>query len=220
LYDALTVEQSLEYFARAHYVPEAEVNDRVHETALRMNLLDKLTAPVQGLSRGMRQRLAIGQTIIQKPKYLILDEPASGLDPEARYALGEEFLRMHREGLTLIVSSHILAELDHYATDLLILREGKVVEHTSVAQLASERDVLEVTLSSSPDGLAETIGRMPNVQKVEVSGLHVSIEFDGDELAQQEILRSLVMSGLPVKEFFAKRVSLQDQYLEQVSQSS
>ena len=216
LYDELRVWQCLEYFARIHEVPEHEIAQRVDETAARMDLTDKLYEPVTGLSRGMRQRLAIGQTIIQKPKYLVLDEPASGLDPEARFALGEEFLRLKDEGITLIVSSHILAELDQYATELLIIRNGKVVEHTSAAKLEKNRNLLEVVLSEFAEPYRASIESVAAGFELTITDDRIAIRYDGDDHAQQALLRGLIAAGVPVKEFFVKRETLQDQYLDTV----
>lgn len=124
LYENLTVEQSVSYFAAAHQVDE----ERVDQVLAQVNLLDKRHETIKSLSRGMRQRVGIAQAIIHHPKYLILDEPASGLDPEARIHLAELFKTLCKEGITLLVSSHILAELDQYANNLIVLKEGQLVE--------------------------------------------------------------------------------------------
>jgi ABC-2 type transport system ATP-binding protein len=104
LYDNLSVYQSLSYFAMAHGAESSRIEPRVIEIVENLNLKDKLNEKVSSLSRGMRQRLGIGQAMIHDPELLLLDEPASGLDPEARYALSELFLKLNRQGKTLVVS--------------------------------------------------------------------------------------------------------------------
>lgn len=218
LYDELTVAQSLEYFARAHEVPENEIQARVEDTARRMDLSNKIGEKVRGLSRGMRQRLAIGQTIIQKPQYLILDEPASGLDPEARFALGEEFLKLNEEGITLIVSSHILSELDQYAKDLLIIRDGQIVEHTRTGSETTPRKIIHLSLLERVQGIEDIVASGGNVDQVLIEGNTVTFGYTGDEAGQHSLLKNLIDRGVPVREFFIKRQSLQEQYMENVNQ--
>ena len=218
LYDELTVHQSLEYFARAHEVPEREIEARVQDTARRMDLQNKIGEKVRGLSRGMRQRLAIGQTIIQKPQYLILDEPASGLDPEARFALGEEFLKLNKEGITLIVSSHILSELDQYASDLLIMRNGKIVEHSLGSKEEEQRRVIHLSLLNRVENISEIVGSWSEVDQVLVEGNSVTFNYAGSEAGQHALLKNLIERGVPVREYYTKRQSLQEQYMENVGQ--
>src|SRR5262249_20505538 len=118
LYDTLTLRQCLTHPARAHGMGTTAGPKTRPQTAARLDITDKLEARAGELSRGQRQRVAIGQALIHAPQVLILDEPASGLDPEARYALARLFTRLQSEGMTLIVSSHILAELDEYSTHM------------------------------------------------------------------------------------------------------
>lgn len=133
LYSDLTVAQGLEYAARSQGLAPNGVAQAVKLTAERMGLGDKLQKLARTLSRGQRQRLAIGQAIIHSPQVLLLDEPASGLDPEARGALASVFKALQAQGMTLLVSSHILAELDEYSTHMLALNHGRVLEHRALA---------------------------------------------------------------------------------------
>ncbi|KOR29466.1 ABC transporter, partial [Achromatium sp. WMS1] len=140
LYNALTVRQSLEYFALAHNIPKNMAKKRAVEIAELLNLTAKLHAQVSSLSRGMRQRLAVGQAMVHYPKVLLLDEPSSGLDPEARINLAELLVKLNAEQeMTIIVSSHILAELDQYAKDLLVLNNGQIVKHCVVADSSQQK---------------------------------------------------------------------------------
>ena len=135
LYEDLTVGEYLGYFARAYRVPGGRRENLITRTLADVDLSGKAGAQVQALSRGMRQRLAIGRTLLHEPPLLLLDEPASGLDPESRHDLQKLFTRLSKAGKTLIVSSHILTELEDYCTHVAILREGVMVACGSLAEV-------------------------------------------------------------------------------------
>ncbi len=124
LYDELTASQCLHHAAAARGVPDTNLDARTEAVAAQLDIAHCLPKRVRELSRGQRQRVAIGQAIISTPKLLVLDEPASGLDPEARASLAGLFRRLQADGITLLVSSHILTELEAYSTHMLVLRAG------------------------------------------------------------------------------------------------
>lgn len=132
LAEQLTILQYWTYSAHAKGVAQEKIAESVFETAQLLNLEHKLHHRIRELSRGQRQRVGIGQVIIHRPKLLILDEPASGLDPEARYELSQLFNRLKAQGMTLLVSSHILSELDEYCSHILVLKQGKIVKHQAI----------------------------------------------------------------------------------------
>jgi ABC-2 type transport system ATP-binding protein len=127
LYDRLSVRRSLDYAARARLVPNGERERRIAEVAAALALTPLLDRGTAELSRGQRQRVAIGAAIVHGPDVLILDEPAAGLDPEARAELAALIRSLAARGVTLLVSSHILAELEDYSTDVLMLEAGRVI---------------------------------------------------------------------------------------------
>lgn len=215
LYDALTVQQSLEYFALAQNLDRHVARERAAEIAELLNLSDKFRSRAASLSRGMRQRLAIGQAMVHYPKVLLLDEPASGLDPEARIALAELFLLLNAErGMTLVVSSHILAELDQYANDMLILRSGRVVEHRSVAKIGGGRKIM-IRCTSGQEQIAE-IARRNGAIGVREEQDAVCVQFSGSDEGLTLLLKELVQHGVAVTEFFCKKEGVQEQYLETI----
>jgi ABC-2 type transport system ATP-binding protein len=216
MYDALTVQQSLEYFALAQNLDRRLAKERAAEVAELLHLSDKFRIRAASLSRGMRQRLAIGQAMVHYPKVLLLDEPASGLDPEARIALAELFLRLNAEKkMTLVVSSHILAELDQYANDMLVLREGRVVEHRSLIKKDGLRKVL-IRAASGQERIAAIARRMNGAADAHEERDAVCVQFSGDDQELALLLRALVQNGIPVTEFFCKKEGVQEQYLETV----
>jgi ABC-2 type transport system ATP-binding protein len=132
LYDELTVTQNLRFSAMSHGLTGNAIDTAIEDAVQQLHLAEYREATTSTLSRGLRQRLAIAQTIIHKPKILFLDEPAAGLDPKARYDLSQLLLSLQKQGLTLIVSSHILAELQDYSTHMMVMQKGKVLEYCEV----------------------------------------------------------------------------------------
>ncbi len=214
LYDSLTVEKSLEYSCLAHDVPESQIEERIQKTLLRIGLTDKRTAKVESLSRGMRQRLAIGQTIIHEPKVIILDEPASGLDPEARSSLSKLFLELNAEGMTLLVSSHIIAELDEYANNLLTLRQGHLAGNKETTETFVLKKRLVMRLVDQPAGVEEILPGLIGEMPIEKRDGLVMLDFEGDERQQHELLKKIIDSGLKVAEFYHKKDSLREKYMD------
>ncbi len=127
LYDALTVKQNLFYAACNHGPTVETANNQVQAV---LDLLDLRTYQdqlVQALSRGWRQRVGIGMALVHQPKVVLLDEPAAGLDPDARFALSALFKTLQSQGVTLCISSHILSELEEYCTQMIVLKAGRVM---------------------------------------------------------------------------------------------
>ncbi len=218
LYDALTVSQSLEHFALAQNLDKRIVKERAEEVAGLLYLTDKLHSRASALSRGMRQRLAVGQAMVHYPKVLLLDEPSSGLDPEARIALAELFLRLNAEKkMTLIVSSHILAELDQYAKDLLIVKNGRIVEHTAVTNRSGDRRKIMIRCSSDDmEKITELVQDMDNIPHISPEHAYLCLEFLGKDAELSGLLHRLVNEGVGVVEFFIKTEGMQEQYLETI----
>ncbi len=217
LYDALSVRRALSYMAAAHDVAERDIAGTVERTAKRLEIDELLERRCGELSRGQRQRVALGQALVHAPPVLLLDEPAAGLDPEARHALARLFTRMHDEGMTLLVSSHILAELDEYSSHMLVLRGGQLIEHRALAGGAAEpvRRLRLGFVSPVPD-LTAVIAGMNGVRMLENAGQNALLELTGNDRVQAEVLRMLVERGLPVTRFSEERENLHASYLRTV----
>ncbi|MBW2690564.1 MAG: ATP-binding cassette domain-containing protein, partial [Deltaproteobacteria bacterium] len=168
------------------------------------------------LSRGLRQRLAIAQAVVHEPQILMLDEPASGLDPEARHSLAELFLTLRDQGMTLVVSSHILSELDEYSTDMLVLREGRILSHDLIEQEVSATVFLKLSLTEPFNGLQALLSGLPDVSSVEGDEESAVFSFSGDAAARHRLLKSLLDQGLPVCAFAEQQRNMQSAYLESV----
>ncbi|WP_245213726.1 ABC transporter ATP-binding protein [Rhodoferax sp. AJA081-3] len=223
LYSDLTVAQGLEYAARSQGLPDAAVPAAVRATAQRMGLGDKLGNLAHTLSRGQRQRLAIGQAIIHNPKVLLLDEPASGLDPEARSALADVFKALQAQGMSLLVSSHILAELDEYSTHMLALNQGRVLEHRALAASAGASSpgtadrMLRLEFENAADATAPWLQSQPHVVLQRVQGTAVDISFSSDRSAQAALVRACVTEGHALVSVASITENLQQSYLKSLA---
>jgi ABC-2 type transport system ATP-binding protein len=210
LYEELTVEQSLAYFAAAHQMDQ----QRVEEVLEQVNLTDKKKEQIKSLSRGMRQRVGIAQAIIHMPKYLILDEPASGLDPEARIQLAELFKKLNKEGITLLVSSHILAELDQYANHLIVLKEGKLVETDFSMDTAAQKDstyFIEAVNATLLTSLSE-----PTLFNLLANEGETAIFSIAAGTPPHIALQYFLEQGIQVRAFGKHSVNIQDAYLKTI----
>lgn len=220
LYDNLTVKQHLQYAAGCHAMDATLVDEAIQRTIDQISLGDKLNEKANALSRGMRQRLAIGQAIISRPDYLVLDEPASGLDPEARLSLSKLFLKLRDEGMSLIISSHILAELEEYATELVVIRDGVLFQEktqTSFEKLEAE-NLLGLVISCLDDkaGLIASIKAYAPGINLQEERRGVRIWFSDDKDKQVALLKYLVEKGHRIFHFEAMEKRMQDRYFESI----
>lgn len=220
VYKDLSVNQALTFAARSRGLAPGITKAAVMQAAEQVQLTEKLNSKAGTLSRGQRQRLAIGQAIVHTPKILLLDEPANGLDPEARSSLAKVFTDLRREGMTLLVSSHILAELDEYSTHMLALDQGKVLEHRPLTTKATTGDGsqawLKLTFPESEGLLAaldwlaaqDTITDVAANDEASLIFLH-----RGDAHSLARLVAGLVGAGHSFIELKPHAENLQDSYL-------
>ncbi len=206
LYDQLTLRQSLTYRALAMGMRGAKAEAAILRAARRLDIADRLEMQAGQLSRGLRQRLAIAETILHEPPVLVLDEPASGLDPEARDSLSGVLRRLRADGMTLLVSSHILSELEDYSTHLLILRRGRIVDYRPIDQasalIGSGRAAAILTLAHPLETLSRAIAAHDPAIEVEVvDGRTARLILPEDPETHAALLRTLILAGVPVSGF-------------------
>jgi ABC-2 type transport system ATP-binding protein len=212
LYDALTVRQCLTYAAWCHKVEDP--GKRIAEVCAQAGLETAMNKHAGTLSRGWRQRLGIGLALVHNPPVLILDEPASGMDPEARIALSRLMRSLRAGGKTIIVSSHILNELEDYCTDMLVIREGRVSEHVALAAHArAAARTLKIGLSAPDAKYLEILSAQPHVSRARLEDGALLCDYAGSDAEQQKLLQTLLAAGAPVVNFAAEAHKLQDAYL-------
>lgn len=216
LYEALSVRQCLRYAAEANGLGAQTVERAVEETAGKLGLSTRLEQKAGELSRGLRQRVAIGQAIIHRPGLVLLDEPAAGLDPEARHELSHLFRLLRADGMTLLVSSHILAELAEYSTNMLVLKAGKVVDNRRIAPEADATVMLELLLAEAVPDIGPRLASLAGVSEIRADGTRIRFLYSGDLAARHKFLRSLIDAGIPVCGLSEAAMDMQASYLASV----
>ncbi len=215
LYDELTVRQCLTYMAMSQKIPSNQIDNAVAQTANRVRIEEHLKKKAGTLSRGLRQSLAIGQAIIHDPELLLLDEPASGLDPEARHNLSELLQALLREGKTIMVSSHILSELEDYSTHMLVLRNGKSLGYSKIGDIKiSEKKRMNLTLTENAAKFVDPLRQFDSVENIIDKGVKIEFDFEDSPLARRDLLKKLLDQGFPVCGFAEKEIDLQEIYID------
>ena len=233
LYDRLTVTRCLQYSALSMGVAEDQVAARVQQVAAQLGLSELLQRYPTELSRGQRQRVAIGQAIVHQPSVLLLDEPASGLDPDARSSLSQLFRQLQAHGMTLIVSSHILSELDEYCTHILSIRNGRIESHEALQDgsavqtapgttaAADALALFALEIAPPADAGFEALLRQSlqgtTVQDFDATGGRpIQLWLPNAASARAAWVTKLVQAGIPVAALAPMRERLQDRYARTV----
>ncbi len=218
LYQRLSVRQCLHYVARAQGIAEPDCAAAIADVSQRLHIQDRLEHSPAELSRGLRQRVAIAQAIIHKPPVVFLDEPASGLDPEARHELAELFISLRNQGMTLLVSSHILAELEAYCSDMLVLRQGRIVEQVAV-NAPAQTQPYKLVLAAAVENLPAILQSIAGISVISCEQNRLALlQIDENISPQHQLLKALIALDLPVSEFAPVANNLQDTYLQTIRQ--
>lgn len=217
-YPNVNVFEYLDFFARAY-----ELHDMVRKRAMRRVMeftgLDALAEkPIDGLSKGMKQRLCLGRALIHDPAVLVLDEPAAGLDPRARIELRDMIRQLARRGKTILISSHILTELAEICDRVGIIERGCLVAVGSVDEIQKQgqtvHHAVEVSLVDGSGNLVEWLRQQPGVSQVEQEGSDVRFLHAGDRQSEADLLRAMIQAGYAVAAFGARRHSLEDVFMQ------
>lgn len=217
LYDSLTVLQCLTFTGLSYHFESKALQSRIEAVLQKLSLTEYRNTLAGHLSRGLRQRLAIAQAILYQPKILFLDEPASGLDPEARMQLSELLRNLCAEGMTLIVSSHILSELEDYSTHMMMMKNGKLLKHcplNTTTQQTSKNNYLKISFTSLDEGTLKILASFKNLTIKSTEKLSVVVSFEGDIDAQHQLLKELIAHNIPVCGIQAIKPSMAEVYLD------
>lgn len=217
LYDDLTIKECLTYFATAYNVPKNEINGRIDTVLNYVNLQNKINDFVQNLSRGMIQRLGLAVLLIHKPDLFLLDEPASGLDPKARIELRNVLKQLSSEGVSIIISSHILTELSDFCSHILILDQGKLITYEQVDNILNKVDgkkTVKITVLGDTDKAVHLIRENPQTSLTDIrdNTLTVQMPCDLEELAK--LNTNLVENGLKVISYYEEKTNLEDVFMK------
>jgi ABC-2 type transport system ATP-binding protein len=225
VYDDMRVWEYLDFFARCYGLPAGARKRIIGDLLELVDLADKRNSYVQGLSRGMQQRLCLAHALVHDPKVLLLDEPASGLDPRARVELRELLRELRTLGKTILISSHILPELEELCTSVAIVDRGKVLASGRIAdieqrlrvgavlraQVLADDDTLEAArawFEGQPDVASAAI--LPDRQ--------IELGFRGDETQAAALLRAAVSNDIAIASFSRAASDLEELFLQVTGQ--
>lgn len=218
LYDEVRVWEYLDFFATLYRVPSPDRPGIIDNVLELTDLTAKKEAFVQSLSRGMQQRLCLARCLVHDPALLLLDEPASGLDPRARAELKELIAELGRMGKIVIVSSHILPELADFCNTVGIIERGVLLACGPVKSIVQEMQTarsLVIRALSDVESLNEFVNRRPHVQAVRIhDDLSIAVDFLGGLEDQAELLDAVVRQGYRVIGFNEEHVDLEDVFLK------
>lgn len=209
----LTVVQCLTYAAKSRGIADNQLAHVIDKTVRSVGLENKLYHKVSALSRGQKQRVGIGQVIVHQPKFLLLDEPASGLDPEARHELSLLLRELQSQGMTILVSSHILSELDEYCSHMLVIKDGRIQAHQALhdTQTTTQQNII-LRLHHAPENALAQLQSLPNVQAATQQGDAFTLTLPAGDEARVALLRAVVQNGLPLSEAHIIKTSLLQSY--------
>jgi len=221
VYEDLKVWEYLDYFAHAYKLPENEIPTRLDEVIADVQLEVKRDEFIKGLSRGMKQRLGIARAVIHRPKVLLLDEPASGLDPKARIDLRNLLLKLREQGSTILISSHILTEMEGFCSSIGIMEKGRLVRSGTIEGIAlaeSPQRVLRVAWTGGYAAQAGTLLReFPGAANVIIGGAgndQAVLQFAGNDTDKARLLNGLVTAGIAVTSFEEVKQTVEDLYMK------
>jgi ABC-2 type transport system ATP-binding protein len=219
LYDELSVRRCLTYAAWSHGIAVAAVDAAVAKAAERVGLSDRLGTKAGELSRGLRQRLGVGQAIVHEPRVLLLDEPAAGLDPQARRDLSGLLISLRDAGMTLVVSSHILAELEDYCSEMIIIDNGRVVGGRPIKVKDVERPRYLIEIATARVDFGDFL-REAGVDVIEADEHHALITHTRNAPARAKLIRDLLAVGFEVSSFGESSKALEETYFSQVGKGA
>jgi ABC-2 type transport system ATP-binding protein len=216
VYEDMLVWEYLDFFARCYDLPADRRQSVTDELLELVDLSEKSDAYVESLSRGMRQRLCLAHTLVHDPSVLLLDEPASGLDPRARVEMRELLRELGAMGKTIIVSSHILAELAEMCDSIGIIERGQLVVSGPVgeiSQMAQQGRTLRIKTLSEFDAIKSVLQDQPGVGNVYPINGALEVEFSGNDEAIAALLEALIAAGIRLTSFAETSSDLEDIFL-------
>jgi ABC-2 type transport system ATP-binding protein len=217
VYDDLKVFEYLEFFAAAFGIERKKRKSIVEGVLELTDLESKKSATVDSLSRGMQQRLGLARVLIHDPKVLILDEPASGLDPRARIEIRELLRELKRMGKTIMISSHILSELEEICDHVGIIEHGRLVFSGTLEEIRPRLGIeskVRVRVAEHQDKAIELLSALPQVRQVQALANEIAVTFHEGQHANGIIARTLVQADLDIISIQPERLKLDDAFLQ------
>lgn len=217
VYDNLKALEYMEFYASIYGIVGKRARNLCLELMDLVRLSDQTDSYVDGMSRGMKQRLCLARSMVHDPELLILDEPASGLDPRARFEMKEILRELHNRGKTILISSHILPELAQMCTNIGIIEKGKLVVSGTVEEIVSARgntSPIVMKFISSQEKAVEVLKKNNLVDNIIIQDNSISILFKGNEEDEANLLTALIQNGARLSSFVREESSLESLFLQ------
>lgn len=216
VYDGMKVWEFLDFFAVAYKIGRTQRKQVIGDVLELLDLTHKRDDYVNGLSRGMKQRLCLAKTLVHDPPVLILDEPTSGLDPRARIEVKALLKELRKMGKTILISSHILSELADCCTSIGIIERGQLLMHgpiESVYRQIRRNRIVEVRFVENQDAGISILRSEPTLRGIDIDGNRVTAEFETDDAGLAALLQRLVQGGVKMRSFSDKDPTLEDVFM-------
>jgi ABC-2 type transport system ATP-binding protein len=221
VYDDMKVWEYLDFFGRCYGLTPARRRRMIGDLLELVDLVEKRDAYVASLSRGMQQRLCLAHALVHDPSVLLLDEPASGLDPRARVELRELLRELRKLGKTIVISSHILPELEELCTSVAIVDHGRVLAAGSIAEIGQRLrvgEVLRVRVLADAEGVESArawFESQPDVASAAMDAMgEIEIGFRGDETGAAALLAAAIRAKIAVVSYSPAATDLQELFLQ------
>src|SRR5262249_5610738 len=217
VYEDLLVWEYLDYFAALYEIERAGRHKAIDDVLELTDLGAKRDAQVMSLSRGMKQRLCLAKTLLHDPEVLLLDEPASGLDPHARIEIRELIRELCRMGKTILVSSHILTELADFCTSIGIIEAGQLLTSGRIDEITarlSSNVMLEIRVKGDAAPAMDALQERGDIGRITSDGLAIHAEYTGAPDDLDEVLTYLVGRGIRLLGFSETKADLEDIFLK------
>ena len=216
VYDGMKVWEFLDFFAVAYKIGRTQRKKVIGDVLELLDLTHKRDDYVNGLSRGMKQRLCLAKTLVHDPPVLILDEPTSGLDPRARIEVKALLKELRKMGKTIMISSHILSELADCCTSIGIIERGQLLMHgpiDSVYRQMRRNRIVEIRFVENQDAGVSIIRSDPTMRGIEIDGDRVTAEFETDDQGLAGLMKRLIDGGVKMRSFSDKDPTLEDVFM-------
>lgn len=217
VYDNLKVSEYMEFFASCYGLEGLKSRKRCHALLEQVGLEDKVDFFVDGLSRGMKQRLCLARALIHDPSVLIMDEPTAGLDPRTRLEFRSILMELHEMGKTVLISSHLLEELSELCTHIGIIDSGKMTISGSLSEIIEQVQTskpISIKIHENIDLAMQVLKDHPLVRTITIKDREIMVGFTGAEKQEQELLRDMILAGVPVSGFMREPGSLETIFMQ------
>ena len=217
VYDNLKVSEYMELFASCYGLTGLTARKRSMELLGQVGLEEKTDYYVDGLSRGMKQRLCLARALIHDPQLLIMDEPTSGLDPRTRYEFKEILKDLRDQEKTVVISSHLLSELSEICTDIGIVEQGKMVLEGTMDHILSQINVqspLRISVYQGREQALKILRSHPYVETMTIRHNDIMLNFTGDKEDEAALLQQLIDGGVQLCGFMRERGNLESVFMQ------